>query len=185
MTKCAICRDVYTKWSMSQKVCGKVECKKAFAEKLIIKIEKKAAKDDRKKTRQALEDLEPKGYWIKRLKLYFHRYIRLRDANKPCISCGQPLKENKFGGTVDAGHFRSVGSAPHLRFEAMNVHAQCKHCNRTLQSNHSEYRKGFIERYGIGEVEWIEADQRPRHYSIDDLKSLITVYQNKYKELNR
>ena len=185
MTKCAICRDVYTKWSMSQKVCGKIECAQAQAKVVIAKIERKARKAETLKTHLRLMELQPRKYWISKLTLYFNRFIRQRDKDKPCISCGMPLKENKFGGTVDAGHFRSIGSAKHLQFEERNVNSQCKQCNRDLQGNHSEYRKGMIVRYGMGEVEWLEADQRDRKYTIDDLKSLITLYQNKYKELNR
>jgi hypothetical protein len=183
MTKCAICRGVYIKWSMSQKVCGKVECAKAFARKTILKIEQKARKEEAKAIHQRKMDLQPRRYWVHKAKLYFHRYIRMRDKDQPCISCGATLQPNKYGGSVDAGHYRSVGSAKHLEFEPLNVHAQCKRCNRDLSGNYSEYRKGLIERIGLGEVERLEANQATRKLSITELKELITLYKTKWNEL--
>ena len=183
MTKCAICRDVYAKWSMSQKVCGKVECAQAFARKTILKIEQKARKVEAKANHQRKMDLQPRRYWVHKAKLYFHRYIRMRDKDQPCISCGATLQPNKYGGSVDAGHFRSVGSAKHLQFNPMNVHAQCKRCNRDLSGNHSEYRKGLIERIGMGNVEWLESNQTPLKLSINDLKKIISIYKNQYEQL--
>ena len=183
MTKCAICRDEYAKWSMSQKVCGKVECAQAFARKTILKIEQKARKAEALAIHERKMDLQPRRYWIHKAQLYFNRYIRMRDKDQPCISCGSALQANKFGGSVDAGHYRSVGSAKHLEFDPMNVHAQCKRCNRDLSGNHSEYRKGLIERIGLGNVEWLEANQTPRKFSITELKELILIYKTKWEEL--
>jgi hypothetical protein len=168
---------------MSQKVCGKVECAKAFARKTILKIEQKARKAEAIADQKRKMDLQPRRYWVHKAKLYFHRYIRMRDKDQPCISCGSPLQANKFGGSVDAGHYRSVGSAKHLEFNPFNVHAQCKRCNRELSGNHSEYRKGLIERIGMGNVEWLEANNAPRKLSITELKELISIYKTKWEEL--
>jgi hypothetical protein len=185
MAKCAICHTVYTKWSMSQKVCGDIECARVQAKKVIKRIEERASRADRTKTRQRIESLQPRSYWIKRLKIYFHRYIRERDKALPCISCDRPLKENKFGGTVDAGHYRSVGSAKHMEFEEMNVHAQCKQCNRDLAGNHVEYRKGLVSRYNKELVEWIESNQQVVKLTIVDIKELIELYKRKWNDLQK
>ena len=183
MTKCAICRDVYTKWSMSQKVCGKIECAQAQAKKVIERVTRKAEKAERAKTRSDLLDAKRPVYWRSRLKFYLHRYIRLRDKGLPCISCGTPMQDSKYGGSVDAGHFRSVKTAKHLEFEPRNINAQCKNCNGALHGNYGGYRQGMIVKYGEGEVEWLEADQRPRKYTSSDLKELIALYKRKYEEL--
>ena len=37
---------------------------------------------------------------------------------------------DKPGGEIDAGHYLSIGSAPHMRFIEGNVHAQRKSCNK-------------------------------------------------------
>ena len=43
---------------------------------------------------------------------------------------GQPLGTGEVGGAYDCGHYRSTGSAAHLRFDERNAHAQRKVCNR-------------------------------------------------------
>ena len=56
----------------------------------------------------------------------FNRMIRLLDEGKPCISCGR----SQFGSYWDAGHYRSVGSCPEIRFDPRNCHIQGSGCNR-------------------------------------------------------
>src|SRR3546814_4920656 len=69
--------------------------------------------------------------WTKKAQIAFNKFIRLRDARKPCICCGKPLTDGALtGGGYDAGHYRSTGSAPHLRFIEDNCHAQRKQCNQ-------------------------------------------------------
>jgi len=70
-----------------------------------------------------------------------HKYIRLRDHNKPCVSCGQFR-------TIEAGHFYSGGHYPVLRFNQYNIHGQCKHCNQYLHGNLNEYRRKIVDRIG-------------------------------------
>ena len=55
----------------------------------------------------------------------FHKFIRERDKDKPCISCGQYT-------TLQAGHFYSGGHYSALRFDEDNVHGQCLRCNTLL-----------------------------------------------------
>jgi hypothetical protein len=106
----------------------------------------------------------------------FNRYIRLRDAGLPCICCDQPMGESVPGGAVDAGHYRSRGSAPHLRFDERNVHAQRKQCNRFESGNVLGYRFGLRQRIGIEALEELEADQTARNYTVDDLKAIKAKY---------
>jgi hypothetical protein len=77
---------------------------------------------------------------------------------------------------VDAGHYRSVGSAPHLRFDEKNCHAQKKYCNNYLAGNHVAYRAGLIQRIGLREVELLEADQCIRKYTREGLIELAKHY---------
>lgn len=93
------------------------------------------------------------------------------------------MEPNKPGGSVDAGHFRSVGSAPHLRFVEDNVHAQRKNCNRAGGATHDAYRAGLVARIGLERVESLDADQEPRKYSMDELRTLRELYRSKVKEL--
>ena len=105
----------------------------------------------------------------------FNAFIRARDAGKPCISCGTPLSNEP--NTYDAGHYRSVGSAPHMRFVEDNCHGQCKHCNNFLGGNHVEYRKCLVARVGLRSVELIEADTILRKYSHEGLIEIARHYR--------
>ncbi len=113
-------------------------------------------------------------------------YVRYRDKDLPCICCGLPLTNNftdGIGGLYDAGHYRSVGSAPHLRFDERNIHAQRKSCNQWGSGRAVDYRLGLIARFDVQYVEAIEADQTPKKYTRDDLIAIKKYYQAKLKAL--
>lgn len=147
--------------------------------------ETKKRQAERKADREKREKLKTRSDWIKEAQREFNRYIRLRDGGRPCISCGTNLASGRIGGGFDCGHFRSVGSAPHLRFLEGNAHGQCKRCNRYGSGMHSDYRIGLIERLGQMAVEQIEADQTPRKYTSEDLKQIRDTYRAKCKELEK
>lgn len=170
----------------TQKVCS-VAC--AIAISKDSKLQKVAAKAITKQARQDLQErrerLKTKGEHLREAQTAFNAYIRERDrlAGYACISSGRPLDWN--GNAVDAGHFRSVGAAPHLRFDENNCHAQSKHDNRYLSGNVAEYRPGLIQRIGLAAVEALEADQAPRRYTIEDLQAIKALYRQKLKDLRR
>ena len=83
---------------------------------------------------------------------------------------------------MDAGHYRSRGSAPHLRFDERNVHSQRKQCNR-YGFDITGYRNGLIARIGLEAVEALEAEQAPKHYTAADLKAIRDEYRAKAKAL--
>jgi hypothetical protein len=70
----------------------------------------------------------------------FNTYIRLRDKDKGCISCG--------GKVEHAGHFYPQGAYSALRFHEINVNGQDELCNCGKYGNLEEYEKGLIKRYG-------------------------------------
>lgn len=170
----------------TQKVCSPA-CALAMAKD--PKLQKVAAKAITKQKRQDLQErrekLKTKGEHLREAQASFNAYIRERDrlAGYPCISSGRPLDWN--GNAVDAGHYRSTGAAPHLRFEENNCHAQSKHDNRYLSGNVTEYRLGLIQRIGLTAVEALEADQAPRRYTIEDLQAIKALYRQKLRDLKR
>ncbi|WHU44544.1 recombination protein NinG [Pseudomonas fulva] len=170
----------------TQKVCSPA-CALAMAKD--PKLQKVAAKAITKQKRQDLQErrekLKTKGEHLREAQASFNAYIRERDrlAGYPCISSGRPLDWN--GNAVDAGHYRSTGAAPHLRFEENNCHAQSKHDNRYLSGNVTEYRLGLIQRIGLAAVEALEADQTPRRYTIEDLQAIKALYRQKLCDLKR
>ena len=132
--------------------------------------------------REKLKAMETLPSPVTKAQAAFNGFIRARDAGKPCICCGKPLgnEPNSF----DAGHYRSVGSAPHMRFVEDNVHGQRKHCNNYLAGNHVEYRKGLIERIGLDMVEAIERDQTLRKYTREGLIEIARHYREAARKLN-
>jgi len=141
----------------------------------------KAARDDRKATRVKLDALRTLPELKALAQKAFNGWIRARDAGKPCISCGKAL--DGTANTTDCGHFRSVGSAPHMRYIEENAAGQCKKCNRYLSGNVVEYRKGLIERIGLERVEEIETDQTLRKHSKQDLIDMAKHYNAEAKRL--
>ncbi|WKS98326.1 recombination protein NinG [Gallibacterium anatis] len=181
--QCAVCKKQFVKKISSlQKVCS-YQCALAFAEAEKKKKQEKLDRQERIKNRKRLkaykEANKTHNDLIKEAQSAVNKYIRMRDENKECISCGTPLISEKLGGGFDAGHYRSRGAAPHLRFYTLNIFGQCKRCNRYLGGNYHEYRIGLIGRLGIDKVEAIESDQRPRHYSDEDLRRIKRIFNKK------
>ena len=172
--KCKVCSCAYTKTRPMQTVCSP-PCALVLARKTTEKAHAKAAAADRKETKRKLDDMQTKPQLTKKAQTAFNNFIRARDAGKPCISCGTPLSNEP--NTYDAGHYRSVGSAPHMRFVEDNCHGQCKHCNNYLAGNHVAYRQRLIERIGLQAVESIERDNTVRKYSHEGLIELAKHYR--------
>ena len=102
----------------------------------------------------------------------------MRDAKEPCISCGRYHE-----GQYHAGHYRSVGSTPELRFNELNCHKQCSVCNNYLSGNAIEYRRGLVAKIGIDQVEWVEGKHEPNKYTIDEIVQIKKYYQQKIKDI--
>ena len=147
--------------------------------------ETKARQAARKQDRAKRESLKTRSDYMKEAQHAFNRFVRLRDASRPCICCGRPLQPVSVGGGFDAGHYRSVGSAPHLRFNPDNCHGQTKQCNRYGAGRAVDYRLGLIDRLGIGRVEALEADQTSPKWSSDELKVIRDEYRAKARELEQ
>ena len=182
--KCKICRDTFHPSKPMQCVCG-VKCALSMASLKKAKRERVEKIKDRKETREKLEKLKTRSDWIKEAQIAFNKYIRLRDHGKGCISCQSDVGPASVGGAGDAGHFRSRGSAPHLRFDERNCHLQCKRCNRYLSGNVAAYRVGLIERIGLKSVEELERDQEARDHSIESLKAIKAKYSGLSRELEK
>ena len=118
---------------------------------------KTIAKSSLAETRERKQKLKTRRDHMKEAQAAFNAYVRARDKDDACVSCGNYVLDDQIGGGWDAGHYRSVGSAPHLRFNLHGCHKQCVKCNRYLSGNVAEYRKGLIKKIGIEKVEALEA----------------------------
>lgn len=182
--RCKCCKATFAPSRPMQAVCG-IECGISIAQQKRALKQAKEQAAERKETRAKLEKLKTRGDHIKEAQNAFNKYVRLRDVGKGCISCGANCGTTAVGGDGDAGHFRSRGSAPHLRFDERNCHLQCKKCNRYLSGNVANYRIGLIERIGLDAVDELEADQEPRNHTIDDLKEIKARYTKLANELKK
>ena len=167
---CKICKVKFTPTRPLQSVCSP-NCAYTHAKAVRVKTE-------RKETREAKVRLKSKSEWLKEAQTVFNQYIRLRDKDLPCISC-----QRFHTGQYHAGHYLTTGAHPELRFDEINVHKQCSACNNYLSGNIVEYRINLISKIGIDAVTYLESKHQPKHYTIEDIKTLKAIYKEKVKTL--
>ena len=177
MRKCKVCRTEYEPTKPMQTVCG-FDCALTLSFSERAKAEKVALVKDKRETKQKLDKLKTKAQWAKEAQSAFNKFIRLRDHDQPCISCGR-----HHGGQYQAGHFLSVGARPELRFSELNVHKQCAPCNTHLSGNAVLYRRALVAKFGAEFVEQLEGPHQPRRDTIEDLQSIKAIYTALTKKL--
>ena len=179
-----VCRVSFVPQRLGQAVCSP-KCALATVEVQKAKEKKSLAQAGRREIKVRKEALKTRGDHMREAQQAFNEFIRTRDqaAGHLCISSGKPLDWS--GNAVDAGHYRSVGSAPHLRFDERNCHAQSKQDNRFLSGNAVDYRIGLIARIGQEAVDALESDQSVRKYTVDEIKAIKAEYRAKTRELKK
>jgi hypothetical protein len=181
LKKCKECGGGFLPQRPLQYLCSPI-CAINYTRK---QTKKNIAKDWQKEKKERKTAMMTHSEWLKLLQVVFNTFIRERDKNENCISCNKsligdnPQKPKKF----DAGHFRSVGSNPQLRFNEDNVYGQCVHCNRDKHGNLLEYRKNLIEKIGIEKVEYLENCNESNKLSIPEIQEKIKYYKDKIKQL--
>ena len=168
--KCNICKCEYDPISSMQKVCG-FKCSL-----ILVETDKKKKFDD--ETKRLKASIKTRAQWLKEAQVEFNKFIRLRDAKEPCISCGRDHQ-----GQYHAGHYRTVGAHPELRFNELNCHKQCAPCNNHLSGNILEYRISLAKKIGSEKLEWLEGPHELHSLSVDEIKLLKEKYKNKVKDI--
>src|SRR5688572_29929809 len=104
---------------------------------------------------------------LKKAQIVFNRFIRERDKDKGCISCGSQVTE--------AGHYYSQGHHSALRFNEVNTNGQCTRCNCFLHGNLIHYRNGLISRYNQNTVDLLDwaSKKRVTKWSRFELEEII------------
>ena len=171
---CTVCSREFVRRNTMHRVCSP---------RCAIKTVKRAKSIERAEFKRRKEAAKSTSQWRKEAQAAFNAYIRKRDEDKPCICCGRWSESESRGGTWDCGHYRSTGSAPHLRFTEANAHRQLKQCNRYGAGRAVDYRIGLIARIGLPAVEALEADQTPRKYTASDLRAIRDEYRARLKAL--
>jgi hypothetical protein len=182
---CTVCLAKFTPRSSLQKTCFDVRCAIEHGKRQAAKKAKREKVQDRRETRAALVKLRTVRDWTKLAQAEFNRYIKLRDAFLPCVSCG--MTEHKTGyhkidGWV-ASHYRSVGACPELRYHEDNVHKACVECNSHLSGNIVEYRIGLLARIGAERLAFLEGPHELKRYRIEELIAIRDTYRAKCKHL--
>ncbi|MCS3467104.1 hypothetical protein M2401_000825 [Pseudomonas sp. JUb42] len=177
--KCAHCTEAFQPSRVGQKVCSPA-CAIALPPENLVQARKALADVGRKEHRAAKERVKSRADHMQDTQRAFNAWVRERDALLPCVSCGRHHQ-----GKYDAGHYRTVGSSPALRFEPLNCAKQCVPCNQHKSGNVVNYRIELVKRIGIANVEWLEGPHEPKKYTIDELKALTALYREKSRELKR
>lgn len=177
MRKCRVCRNPFSVARSTQAVCS-VPCAIALTEKDKARKAARAQRAERKSLREAIEKAKTRGTHLRELQAVFNRWIRARDAGQPCISCGRFHQ-----GQWHAGHYRSVGSEPALRFEPDNVHLQCAPCNTHLSGNLIPYRSNLIKKIGAARVEWLEGPHVPKKLTIPEIVEMKAFYRAELRKI--
>ena len=177
INKCRVCKSIFTPARPLQSVCSH-ECAITQATIARSKAERIEAQESRKTILLQKEKLKTKGEHAREAQAAFNAFIRERDKAEPCISCGR-----FHSGQYHAGHYRSVGSHPELRFEELNVHKQCSVCNNHKSGNVIEYRINLVAKIGQKALDWLEGHHEPKKYTVEELKAIKSTYKAKLKEL--
>lgn len=184
--ECAHCGKSFTPRSSFHSVCkpacllrqiNREERQKKAAAKA-KNTQERAQFKERKAKLKRIPDL------IKEAQTAFNKWIRARDEKEPCISCGAPPPDlSQLHAGRDAGHYRSTGSASHLRFHPDNCHAQCVRCNQWGAGRAVDYRLGLCRRIGVERVEALEASNTPHKWERDELIAIKALYVQRLKNL--
>ena len=183
MKRCKVCRQPFEPRPPRALVCSE-DCAGAFAVSKRLKEERRAEKAaqalERKDKKARKERLKSRSELAREAQQAFNQWVRLRDADKPCISCGRHHE-----GQYHAGHYLSVGARPELRYEPFNVWKQCSPCNTHLSGNAVLFRQALVREIGLERVEWLEGPHPAKKYTADELRAIKTEYAAKARKLKR
>lgn len=122
---------------------------------------------------------------MKQADKWFSIYIRLRDSDENgiirCCSCGKPV----FWKKSDAGHFVNRKHMS-LRYSEINVHAQCRECNRFDEGNLPGYSLFITQKYGDDAIKkLLAAKQLTNKMGKFEFKAVAEFYKSKAKEQSK
>ncbi|WP_426576703.1 recombination protein NinG [Xenorhabdus stockiae] len=124
--------------------------------------------------------VKPLSYFANQAQTAFNAFIRERDKYNPCISCGR-FHEGQW----HAGHYRTRGAYPELRFEEDNCHKQCSVCNNHLSGNIDNYTPRLIEKIGQARFDRLMSHRTLPKWKREDYEQIRDDYKGRLKELLR
>lgn len=175
--KCRICRQAFMPRSLSHTCCS-IECSVFLARQKRESAEKEQKKTERKAIKARKEKIKSRSDWAREAQAAVNAFVRERDKDLPCISCGRHHE-----GQYHCGHYLSRGAHPELAYVELNLAKQCAPCNTHLSGNQVRFRAGLIARIGLAKVEWLEGPHEPKKYTIPELRELRDLYRAKLRDL--
>ncbi|WP_407214073.1 recombination protein NinG [Enterobacter hormaechei] len=190
--KCAneACRQWFHPVRNGQIVCS-YECASAYSKEQTKKARENAQRAEMKRQRQEAKKqralqaerrlaVKPLSYFRDQAQQAFNEFIRYRDRHQPCISCGR-----HHDGQYHAGHFRTTGANPELRFNEDNCHRQCAPCNNHLSGNLTAYQPALIAKIGQARFDALMGPHELPKWKRDDYIRIRDEYRAKLKALKQ
>lgn len=166
----------YSDWLLNSEN-GKLKMQRAM-----FVSKKERSRIERDKTKEAREKLKTLSQYEAEAKAVFQKWVRLRDKDLPCISCGNPKPTDWCG-----SHYFAAGTYSGMIFDERNVHGACNtFCNLMNSGNLIGYRIGLVNRFGEDFVKQLEYDANERRnykYTKAELIEIKQKYLKKIKEL--
>lgn len=174
---CRQCGKQYAPWSTMQAICSP-RC--AIRAGVASAKARKVA--ERTLTRARREAIKPRAKWLSECQAIVNKIVRIRDADKPCISCARPAT---WDGQWHASHLRSVGAASAVRFNLWNIAKSCSICNNHLSGNLVEYLPRARKRWGDAKVDWLYSQNQRAEYTVEYLKKFKFVMGKKLRRMEK
>jgi Bacteriophage Lambda NinG protein len=188
--RCKICREWFHPRNFQEWWCSPehgavfgIQERDKQRQKALIKAEQQR-KVEYQAERQSLKirklAVKPLSYFVRQAQHAFNSYIRLRDASDPCISCGR-----YHDGQYHAGHYRTTGANPELRFDEGNCHKQCAPCNNHLSGNIENYTPRLISKIGLAAFNRLMGPHDAKKYTREELQSITSTYRAQTRALRK
>ena len=144
--KYGLCQNCFKNWLLNTENGREMISRTAL--KSSVKVKKEMKQEATKANREQKEKGKSIAALILESRKPYQQWIRMRDANNSCISCGQITSE-----IWDSGHFKKAELYTGMIFDERNCSKQCRKCNTYLNGNEGEYRKRLIEKHS---QEWMD-----------------------------
>lgn len=161
---------------MSHKVCS-VQCAIDLVSQNREKVDRAKVRASNQYTKVLKLAFKPLSWWAGKAQKAVNDWIRERDKADGCISCGIRT------GKMNAGHYRSRGACPALRYHQDNIHKQCEQCNTSKSGNSIEYRIRLREKIGDEQLAWIEGPHELKRMRKEDYQAIEAEHKAKLKKI--
>lgn len=143
---------------------------------------KQAQSADKARIEQRKKELNRPHHLDQLQKLVNQYVVHVRDKDKPCCTCGTSNPSIKY----DAGHLRTRGACPELRFELTNIHKQCSvNCNQYKSGAVAEHKEYVINEHGQDAFDWLYGPHSPLKEQLPDADAIdaeIARYRKMIRE---